>query len=186
MLTNEYRPKGPGRARPVRLTRPAVLAAWALSVAVSCADAPDPEPRLDHGAPTVEALAQEVWAALVASDTATLDRLRLSEREHNELVWPEQPAAAQPAAAAQLDEWWANIERRNRASLGTLLDAFAGSSLDLAGGECRGEPRRYASYEALTGCVLLLDGPAGSREVEAFRYVIRMDGVHKVVRYYGE
>ena len=37
-----------------------------------------------------------------------------------------------------------------------------------------------------SGCRLLLEAGDGVRQVEAFRYVIEMDGVHKVLRYYED
>lgn len=143
-------------------------------------------PRLTHGTPTLHALGSAVWSAIAGRDTAALERLRLTEYEHNELVWPEQPAAREPSAAASLDLWWENIQRRNRAAQADLLAAHGGSGLTLRAVECVGEPQYHETFTALTDCRLVLEGPTGPFRVEAFRYVIRMDGVHKVVRYYGD
>lgn len=149
-----------------------------------CDGAPEAAaPRLEGGAPTLEALGAAVWAGLTAGDTAALEGLRLSEHEHNDLVWPEQPAAQEPSAAQSLDFWWENIQLRNRAALTELLRAHGGSELALEAVECPGEPRSYASFRALTDCRLVLTGPGGRRRLQAFRHVIVMDGRHKVVRY---
>lgn len=171
----------PGRARACAR---ALLLLGALG---GCADGTTTTgPRLTHGAPTLEALGSTVWRAIVARDTAALERHRLTEYEHNELVWPEQPAAREPSAAASLDFWWQNIQRRNRAALDDLLAAYDASGLTLRAVECVGEPRHYETFTALTECRLVVEGSTGPLHVEAFRYAIRMDGVHKVLRYYGD
>ena len=155
-----------------------------------CGDAagtPAASPRLEDGAPELRELGSAVWRAITDADTATLRQLRLSEHEHNELVWPEQPAAREPSAAANLDLWWQNIRNRNRAALEDLLARYTGSALQYDGVECQGEPRQYPSYSALTDCVLLLKNDRDEvRRLQAFRYVIEMDGAYKVVRYYGD
>lgn len=144
------------------------------------------EPRLSGAAPTVDSLGAAVWAGLVTGDTAALRQLRLSEAEHNEIVWPEQPAAKQPSAQENLDFWWRNIEVRNRAALDNLFTRFRGSAMEFLAVDCPGEARSYDSFRALTGCVLVLAGQDGPARVAAFRYVIEMDGVYKLVRYYDE
>ncbi|HSH46045.1 MAG TPA: hypothetical protein VK966_09325 [Longimicrobiales bacterium] len=144
-------------------------------------------PRLAGGTATLESLGQEVWAALVAADTGTLNRLRLDRGEHDGHVWPEQPAARSASAGDHLDLWWRNIETRNDAAVAELTRRFRGSEATLVETRCGEEPLRYETYEALTDCRLVLEAPDGTRTgVEAFRHVVRMDGVYKVVRYYGE
>ena len=170
------------------MTRPRLsrLAGTLLLLAplAGCGAEPDREPRLTGGTETLDELGHAVWDAIVREDTAALDRLRLSQFEHNELVWPEQPAAREPSAATNLDLWWNNIQLRNAAAVRDLLREHGGSDRALAGVECAGETREYASFQALGGCRLLVRGPEGPETVEAFRYVIRMDGRHKVVRFY--
>ena len=144
------------------------------------------DPRLTGGANSLDSLGSRVWAAIAARDTAALEALRLSEHEHNEYVWPEQPAAASTSAGNALDYWWQNIEVRNQAAVSDLLEAHGGSVARLTDTRCEGEPRKYASYVALTECYLVTrDGAGNEREVRAFRYVVSMDGQYKAVRYYG-
>lgn len=154
------------------------------TLAGGCAEEPAGAPRLDGGTETLDELGAAVWDAIVRQDPAALNALRLTEYEHNELVWPEQPAASEPTAAANLELWWQNIQVRNRAGMEQLLRDYGGSDRALKGVACTDDPRRYATYQALAGCRLLLDAEGGVQQVEAFRYVIRMDGVHKVLRYY--
>ena len=144
------------------------------------------DPRLSGGPSSLDSLGSRVWAAIAARDTVVLETLRLSEHEHNEHVWPEQPAAANASANEALDYWWQNVEVRNEAAVADLLDAHGGSDARLVDTRCEGGPRGYASYRALTECYLLTKDRAGDeREVRAFRYVVEMDGEFKAVRYYG-
>lgn len=155
--------------------------------ASGCEPTQDRAPRLAGGTATLESLGQEVWAALEVGDTATLNRLRLDRGEHDGHVWPEQPAARSSSAEDHLDLWWRNIETRNDAAVAGLTRRFRGSGAALVETRCGEEPLRYATYEALTDCRLVLEAPDGTRAgVEAFRHVVRMDGVYKVVRYYDE
>lgn len=141
--------------------------------------------RLENGAATLDELGRGVWTAIVQQDTAALDRLRLSEYEHNVLVWPEQDAS-RPEAGFPLDQAWHNIQLRNRAARTGLVHAFRDSIDRLVDTRCDGQPRRYRTFLALTDCQLVLEtADGGERRVQAFRYVIRMDGRHKVVRYYA-
>ena len=156
------------------------------TLAGGCAEEPTGDPRFSGGTETLGDLGEAVWDALVRRDTATLEALRLTEREHNELVWPEQPAASEPTAAANLDLWWQNIQNRNRAAMDDLLRKHGGSDRQLRGVACIEDPRQFESYRALAGCRLLLETASGVQQVEAFRYVIEMDGVHKVLRYYED
>lgn len=156
------------------------------TLAAACGGDPHGQPRLTGGTATLEELGDAVWTALVREDIAALDLLRLSELEHNELVWPEQTPAREASAAANLDHWWSNIQVRNRAAVMDLLRRHGGSDGTLEGVECVGETREYASFQALTDCRLLVRDAERREAVEAFRYVIRMDGRHKVVRYYED
>lgn len=175
--------------RTAALGRHLLLGALVAIAACGPADAgtADDTPGLQGGTATLEELGATIWSALIVEDTAVLESLRLTRAEHDELVWPEQPAAREPSASANLDLWWSNIETRNRAALADLGRTFRGSTARLAGTRCSGEPRQYSTYQALTDCQLTLELEDGSeRRVQAFRYAILMDGRLKVVRYYSE
>lgn len=163
----------------------AVTLLAAALAAAGCRPEPAAEPRLTHGATSLEALGDSVWRAIVAGDAPTLTRMRVTEYEHNQLMWPEMPASA-PEANFPVEMAWQNIQTRNRAALADLGSAYGGSDLQLEETRCHGDPRAFGSFEALTGCVLHLTGPGGEpHRLEAFRYVVVMDGRYKVVRYYG-
>jgi hypothetical protein len=171
-----------------RIRHSAVLAApllWA-AVLAGCETAAPTPPRLSQGAGSLESLGDSVWQGLAHGDTAALSRMKVTEHEHNRVMWPEMPAS-NPEANFPVEVAWRNIRARDRAAMAHLLPTYAGSDARLRATRCAGEPRRYESYEALTDCHLMLETRDGEElRVQAFRYVVRMDGRYKVVRYYGE
>jgi hypothetical protein len=146
----------------------------------------DARPPLAGGEATLEALARTIWAAAVRGDTAALERVRLTEREHNGTVWPELPAA-RPEVGFPVDLAWENIELRNRAERSRMLAALRDSELTLHGVECRGETRRFESFHVLTDCVIVLEGSGGIlRTVQPVEDVLVIGGQHKIFRYYAD
>lgn len=161
------------------------LPLWAALLAGCEAAAPTP-PRLSQGARSLQALRDSVWHGLEHGDTTLLNRMKVTEHEHNRVMWPEMPAS-NPEANFPVEVAWQNIRARDRAALEDLLPTHAGSDARLRDTRCPGEPRHYDSYEALTDCHLILETATGETvRVHAFRYVVRMGGRYKVVRYYGE
>lgn len=157
-----------------------------LAGLAGCDGGPERAPRITGGAPSLDALGQEAWTALVAGDTAGLRRLRLTEREHNELVWPELPASASEAGFP-VDFAWQNIRTRNAAAVADLLAVFGGSGARLLDTRCAGSAESYATFRILRECGLVLEWEDGTeRRLEAFRHVLEMDGRYKIFRYYSD
>jgi hypothetical protein len=128
-----------------------------------------------------------VLAALVAGDLEALQAVRLTEQEHNEVVWPELPASA-PEVNFPLDYAWANIQARNGRALGRILDVYRGEDLRFGRVECRGETERFETFEVLTDCwiVFARRGEQEAYEVQIFKDVLVRGGGHKIFRYYDE
>lgn len=142
------------------------------------------EPPFPGSARSVEALGETVLAALVAGDTLALEDVRLTEREHNEVVWPELPASRQEVNFP-VDLAWENITLRNRRDLFRILPWYAGRSPDLEAVECRGERQEFASFFVLTDCYIVFDaGAEGVLEAQVFKDVLVRNGGHKIFRYY--
>ena len=68
--------------------------------------------RFEGAAPSLDFLAEGVLQAMARQDEPMLEAYRLSEYEHNEVVWPELPASA-PEVNFPLDYAWENIQNRN-------------------------------------------------------------------------
>lgn len=137
--------------------------------------------------PTLDALARHVLNALARQDTSALERVRLTQREHNQEVWPELPASA-PEVAFPIDYAWANIQNRNRRSLGRILPLFADRTLGYQDVECRGGTETFDTFVVHTDCYLIFSVEDGSErwEVQAFQDVVERKGGHKIFRYYDE
>jgi hypothetical protein len=132
----------------------------------------------------LDALGRRVLGGLAAGDTALLHQVRLTEREHNEVVWPELPAS-RPEANFPLDFAWQNIQMRNRRDLGRILPWFRRRELDLDRVECRGEVQRFETFQVLTDCwVVFATREHGLLEAQVFKDVLVRGGGHKIFRYY--
>ena len=137
--------------------------------------------------PTVDALGEHVLLALTRQDTTALERVRLTEDEHNQTVWPELPASA-PEVNFPVDYAWTNIQNRNAKGLGRLLPLFANRGLGFQRVECRGGIQEFETFAVHTDCVVVFTAEQGPRlwEAQLFKDVlVRGDG-HKIFRYYDE
>lgn len=159
--------------------------ALSLSLLAACAEggAEPARPGFTGGAPSLEALAEGVVAALAAGDTAALASLRVTEFEHNRLLWPAFPAARQdPPFPVELA--WENLEVRNAGALHRLRPRFAGRDVRLASVACPGGEERYAGFTVLHDCRLEVVEDGARRGVtQPFRSVVVRDGRYKLVRY---
>lgn len=161
-----------------------LLLCLAALCACSPAGAGEHATALPGSVGSLEDLADSAWAALARGDTAAMERLRLSEHEHNALVWPELPAA-RVEIGYPVELAWRNIEMRNAAARGRLLRRFASDAPTLRGVGCTGETKRFESFAVLTECFLYLREPAGAvQRFQLFKDVLVRDGEHKIFRYY--
>lgn len=164
-----------------------------LVVTAACGSAAaHPEPtdtalRFENAQPTVEALGRHVLQAFARGDTAALNRVRLTEHEHNDAVWPELPASA-PEVDFPVDYAWTNIQKRNRRSFARLLPVFADRRPTLQRVGCRGGTEAFETFVVHTDCwvVFAVDGSPELWEVQLFKDVLERGGGHKVFRYYDE
>lgn len=168
-------------------------AAVLLSLAAACADAgADTASRVpaaafaSGGAASLQALGAGVVSAMAAGDTAALARFRVTEQEHNELLFPSFPAAQEdppfPAALA-----WENIQTRNAAALYGWLPAFRAQRPVFAGVACAGPPERYPTFTIHQDCAVTLRRPDGTTGTAAlFRSAVEMGGRFKVIRYHRD
>lgn len=140
---------------------------------------------LRGGAPSVEALGQAVVAALAAGDTAALERLRTTEREHDEVLWPHFPVARQDTTAATRAFAWENIQLRNAGAVQEWTAAFRGRAVRYDETRCTGPVEEYGPFSILRGCSVLVTDEAQGRQyaLRPFDRIVRMNGTHKLIRY---
>ena len=138
----------------------------------------------EGSAPSLQILGEDVLAALTREDTATLERVRLSQEQHNAVVWPELPAS-RPEVNYPVDFAWENIELRNRRALGRLLLGFEGREATLQSVACRGERQSFETFYVETDCWVTFDlGSSGRFEAQLFKDVLVREGGFKIFRYY--
>jgi len=139
---------------------------------------------LQQGADDLPTLARTVVEGIGRRDTARLEALRLTEREHNELVFPRLPAG-QPPQNFPVDIAWANIRTRNSVAVLRLFERYGGRELTFDAVECLGATERFDGFEVSTDCwTEFTDADGGSYRAQLFRHVISADGGVKVFRYY--
>lgn len=137
-------------------------------------------------APSLEALGHGVLVGFVAADTAALASFRLSEAEHNEVVFPELPAG-RPEVGYPVDLAWQNIELRNGRSLGRQLPWFQGRDVEHLETVCRGETEAFETFLVHTDCwVIFREATYGRLEVQLFKDALQRGGGWKLFRYYDE
>lgn len=140
--------------------------------------------RLPGSVSSLPELSRAVLAGLAAADTSRLEAVRLTEHEHEDLVWPELPAS-DPALNHPVDLAWRNISIRNRAALSELFAEYRGRDLRFVSAECRGPTEAFESFVVHTDCWVELerDGePLPPRQI--FKDVLEWDGELKIFRYY--
>lgn len=134
----------------------------------------------------LEGLGHAVVVALNEGDQETLDSFRLSETEHNEVVWPELPAA-QSENPYTLEFAWQNIQLRNERALGRLAHDLAPLiPMAYEGIECRGVTQVFDTFQVRTDCYVRFSSNGGLYEVQFFKDVLERGGGHKIFRYYDE
>lgn len=174
----------PGRPAPIRLSR---VAAVTIALAAVACGGPGAGPKAFPGsAESLADLGERVLGGLTARDTAALNSLRLTKAEHNDVVWPELPAA-RPEVNFPVDYAWTNIQLRNRRALARLFPRLAGVEAAVTGVECRGDVQAFRTFQVHTDCWVRFR-TGGGEEVEAqlFKDALERDGGYKIFRYYEE
>jgi hypothetical protein len=139
--------------------------------------------RLRNTAPSGEALATQVLAAMVKGDTPALRRLALSEQEFRQYVWPELPVS-NPRTHVTFDFVWKDVAYRSGLWMERLEKDLRGSKARLARVVRRGEIVRYRNYRAWSDMKVVLADESGlEREYPLFGTLIEMDGRFKVYSY---
>jgi hypothetical protein len=85
---------------------------------------------LTNASASADELMTRVLEAVASADAAALDALRLTEEEHREILWPNDPGRA---AGAPLDLAWDMLDRRSRSGAHKAIAEYGGRSLALAG-----------------------------------------------------
>ena len=165
------------------------LLSFSLLMSIGCsaevAEMPSAEIAAFSGsAPTLDYLGEAVLRAFTLGDTLALEALRLSEAEHNDVIFPELPAGV---TGYPIDLAWQNIELRNARALERQLPRFSARGVTYIGTQCRGPQQAFETFVVETDCWVLFDDDEwGASEVQFFKDVTVRGGGLKLFRYYDE
>lgn len=170
--------RGRGLRRAVRFR---VLSLAGLVAATGCGGQPFP-----GSSRTLDELGRGVLEAFRANDRQALEVFRLTETEHNTVVWPELPAA-RGELPFPLDLAWRNIQLRNRRAIprarGVLRRA---EPLEFDSVKCLGDIRVFETFVVHTDCHTRFHTRGRLYRLQLFKDVIERNGGLKIFRYYDE
>lgn len=170
--------RGRGLRRAVRFR---VLSLAGLVAATGCGGQPFP-----GSSRTLDELGRGVLEAFRADDRQALEVFRLTETEHNTVVWPELPAA-RGEFPFPLDLAWRNIQLRNRRAIprarGVLRRA---EPLEFDSVECPGDTQVFETFVVHTDCHIRFRTRGKLYRLQLFKDVIERNGGLKIFRYYDE
>ena len=150
---------------------------------------PSPEvdgERFPGSAASLGELGTKSLEAFVAGDSATLAGFRLTEEEHNGVVFPELPAG-RPEVNYPVDLAWQNIELRNGRSLARQMAWFADRLLVVHRTVCQGGTQAFRTFVVHTDCwIYFEDSEEGELRIQLFKDVVERGGGFKVFRYYDD
>ena len=152
-----------------------------LAVALGCGGQPFP-----GSSESLEELGRGIVDAFRADDREALEAFRLTETEHNTVVWPELPAS-RAEHPFPLDLAWRNIELRNRRAIPRARGALRRAEpLAFESVECLGETRTFETFVVHTDCHTRFRARRGLYRIRLFKDVLERNGGLKIFRYYDE
>lgn len=143
-------------------------------------------PSFPGSAASLDDLGRGVFESFARNDREALEAFRLTEEEHNTVVWPELPAA-QAEEPFPLDLAWRGIQLRNERAVPRAANALrrAGAKA-FEGAECRGA-QSFETFVVHTDCRVRFRATGGARyRVLLFKDALERNGGYKVFRYYDE
>ena len=152
-----------------------------LTLVVGCG-----EEAFPGSAPTLDSLGRGVLEAFQEGDREALAAFLLSEDEHNDVIWPELPAA-QGESPYPVDLAWQNIELRNQRSIpraSQALERAVPRAFDSV--VCEGETRAFETFSVQTDCYTRFTYDGTLYRVQLFKDVLVRNGGYKIFRYYDE
>ena len=152
-----------------------------MAAAAGCGGQPFP-----GSSQSLDELGRGIVQAFREKDREALEAFRLTETEHNTVVWPELPAS-RGKFTFPLDLAWRNIQLRNRRAIprarGVLRRA---EPLEFESVECLGETRTFDSFVVHTDCYTRFRSRGRLYRIQLFKDVLERNGGLKIFRYYHE
>lgn len=158
------------------------VAASLLAAALGCGG----QQAFPGSADSLDELGREVLDAFRRGDREALENFRLSETQHNTVIWPELPAA-QGSSPYPTDLAWQNIQLRNGRSIPRAADVLEWARpLEFDSVECFGELETFETFSAHTDCYTHFHSRGREYRLQLFKDVLVRHGGYKIFRYYDE
>lgn len=158
-----------------------VLLLPGLVAAAGCGGQPFP-----GSSRSLDELGRGVLEAFRADHRAALEAFRLTETEHNTVVWPELPAS-RGEFAFPVDLAWRNVQLRNRRAIPRARGVLSRAEpLEFDSVECRGETQSFETFVVHTDCHTRFRTRGRLYRLQLFKDVLERNGGLKIFRYYDE
>ncbi len=140
-----------------------------------------PSRKLRSSCASPEELVIEILAAVEADDMQGLTDLRVTEREHNQLLWPEFPARNNNV---QMDFAWDMLNTRSYTSQGRAIGTWRQRGLTFAGVRFERGVERYPTFVLHRGTVVSARTADGQDvELRFIGSILELDGQFKALSY---
>lgn len=152
-----------------------------LAAALGCGGQP-----LPGSSGSLDELGSGIVEAFRAADRAALEAFRLTETEHNTVVWPELPAS-RGEFPFPLDLAWRNIQLRNRRAIPRARAVLRQAEpIEFDSVACLGETQAFETFVVHTDCHIRFHTRGRLYRLRLFKDVLERNGGFKVFRYYDE
>jgi hypothetical protein len=132
---------------------------------------------------SIPTLVEDALARAAADDMEGLTRLRVTEREHEELLWPAFPAS-DPALNIPHSFAWSNLQKscwRGQHALVSMLERGQWAVRDI---EHPGGIEPYSGFRLHRDTLVQVEGPDGAqRDIHLLGSVVEIDGRFKLLSY---
>jgi hypothetical protein len=161
--------------------RPAGATSATPAMEEAGAATPRDERKLFHAATSVEDLVRQVLAAVDAEDMQGLTDLRVTEREHNELLWPEFSAKDHNV---DLDFAWDMLNTRSHTNQGRTIGTWRGQGLDFTAVRFERGVESYKTFTLHRGTLVAArTAQGGDVDLRFIGSILELDGQFKVLSY---
>jgi hypothetical protein len=157
-----------------------ILMLVALAGLSACAAGPAP---LEHAHSSADSLARAVLDAIERRDLGALNLLAVSEREFQEHIWPELPAA-RPERNLPLSYVWGDLHQKSDMMLRAMLAKHGGQKYVLRSVRFTGPTTSYETYLVHRDSELtVVDASGAELRLRLFGSMLENDGRVKVFSY---
>lgn len=156
-----------------------IAAAITTQITAACGTG---ESRLKNGARSIDELVSRYLEAVADRDTAAMHALRLSEYEHNEILWPELPAS-RPEFNMPITFAWENLNLHSHRDANRVLADFSDRHIEIERVDCRKGVTEYPTLKVHGDCWIIgRDGRTGIREeFKLFGSIVESEGRYKII-----